>query len=175
MSKNPKDAISKLNDKQESIQLSAFTDLRKYFKSNLNNSYNVSIAMTKHKLIPTYMEFLETDQSDAVMESALDCLSHFINSFGWIHDGPDEATFTKVLVNLIPKLTIENLPYLLDCLPRLYNRAENVFLPELKIIGNLLNTHSENSVIVEKLVKVFTSLYALIWNDEQDLKVTAIL
>ncbi|KAJ2989037.1 hypothetical protein HDV02_005218, partial [Globomyces sp. JEL0801] len=64
---------------------------------------------------------------------------------------------------------------LLDCLPRLYNRAENVFLPELKIIGNLLNTHSENSVTVEKLVKVFTSLYALIWDDEQDLKVAAIL
>ncbi|KAI8892376.1 hypothetical protein BC833DRAFT_644792 [Globomyces pollinis-pini] len=104
------------------------------------------------------------------MRAALDCMTYFIDSYDWIHDAPDAATFTKVLVNLIPKLTIENLPYLLDCLPRLFNRAENVFLPELKIIGNLLNTHSENSVIVEKLVRVFTSLYAVIWNDEQDLK-----
>ncbi|KAJ2992166.1 hypothetical protein HDV02_003257, partial [Globomyces sp. JEL0801] len=67
MSKNPKAAISKINDKQENIQLLAFTDLRNYFKSNLNDSYNVSAAMTKHNLIPTYIEFLETDQSDAVM------------------------------------------------------------------------------------------------------------
>ncbi|KAI8895686.1 hypothetical protein BC833DRAFT_600370 [Globomyces pollinis-pini] len=41
----------------------------------------------------------------------------------------------------------------------MFNTVENLCLPEIVMVADLLKTHSENPVVIEKVIKIFASLY----------------
>ncbi|KAJ2996456.1 hypothetical protein HDV02_006534 [Globomyces sp. JEL0801] len=154
----PKDFINKFCDADENTQLTSFIQFKEHLNANLNNRFTLPKAMEEYDLIPTFINFFQKENSVVVMDAALDSLNLFMDSFRYTF-GP---IFTRLLVDMVPNLPVENLPNLLKCLSSLFSSRANFGLDEITIIWELFK-NSKNESIHEQWISIFSSMYKVDW------------